>query len=354
MTDELWERVQRFGLTEKEADTYIAILEDGPATIMEIANTADISKRHVYNVAKKLEERRFVIVNDYFTPTTIEMTPPEEVYESLRDEAEALFQEVEQRYDPGMDQTEEVRVLKSRSTVINTIIELIKDADSRIAMSIPANALPMLVDPLREAVERDVAVLLLVFEGESNTTGLPDVKLDGIAHVIRYRNDEAAVLLAVDKTTALVSPRGAITQPHSQVNAILFGQPYLESIVFTSLISAEWLNASQIAVGSPSQLPETYTNFRRAVIDAALHRQDGSELIAEIEARPKDHSETVVDLEGEVVKVRQQLVEPVTDPDPGQSCLQIRTDKGVVNVGGKDAHLEEYRAFSTRLRAKVD
>lgn len=354
MAGDLWKRIQRFGLTEKEADTYTAILEHGPATITEIANSADISKRHVYNVAKKLESRHFVIVNDYFTPTTIEVTPPEEVYDTLRDDAEALYQEIEERYDPGMEKTEEVKVLKSRSTVVNTIIELIKDANTRIAMTVPANALPMLVDPLREAVSRDVAVLLLVFEGESNTAGLPDVDLDGVAHAIRYRNDEAPVLLAIDKTTALVSPRGAITQPHSQVNAILFGQPYLESIVFTSLISAEWSNGDQIAVGSPSELPETYTNFRRAVIDAALHRQDGTELVAEIEARPRDHSETVVDLEGEIVKVRQQLVEPETDPDPGQSCLQVRIDGEIVNVGGKDAHLEEYRAFSTTLREKAD
>jgi len=68
-------RIQQLGLTEKETETYLTILESGPTKVTEIAAEVDVSKRYIYTIAKKLEDRHLVIVNDYFTPTTIEAAP---------------------------------------------------------------------------------------------------------------------------------------------------------------------------------------------------------------------------------------------------------------------------------------
>jgi len=65
MDTEFSEWIQRFGFTDKEVETYDAILEHGPATASEIADETEVSKRHVYNIAGELERREFVVINDF-------------------------------------------------------------------------------------------------------------------------------------------------------------------------------------------------------------------------------------------------------------------------------------------------
>ena len=354
MDDELKRRVRQLGLTEKETDTYLTILEKGPATVTEVAARADVSKRYVYTVAKKLEGRHLVIVNDYFTPTTIEAAPPDEVYERLRERASDLYRHLEAKYQ-GNDQTDGIKVLKSRSTVVSRIEELIRAAEDQIVLSLPAVVVPRLHDALRDAVDRGVLVLLLVFEDRApadsgKSDPLADIAFDGIGHAVRYRDSKLPILLAADGESAFVSARGVITQPNSPVNAISFGQPYMETVVFSSFINSLWVNAEEVCVAPPRELPHTYTNLRRAAIDTTIYRERGTAITAEIEARSKDHLESVVNLVGEVEAVKQRLVNPTTNPRPRQCCLCLRTDNGTVTVGNHDAFFEDYRAYKTTLR----
>jgi len=343
------ERVKRFGLTEKEVETYAAILESGSATATEIAEQTDVSKRHVYNIARKLEDREFVVINDIFNPTTIEPAPPDEVYNRINEEASKIYRDLESQYQQAGNQEEELKVLKSRKTVIEKIEELISSAESRIAISIPADIVRTLRDSLEDAVERDVTVLLVLFEDPIGNRGAPDIQLEGLAHIIRYREIEMPVLAAIDRKFAFVSPRGAITQPNSQVNAIFLGQSYLESVVFSALINSDWINADEIYTARPNGLPHTYTNFRHSVIDAALHEKNGTDLRAEVEVRARGDAGDIIELSGEVVELNQRLVAPTSGADPGQCCMRLRADGETVTVGGKDAHMEDFRAYSTTL-----
>lgn len=349
MSDDLSARMRRLGFTEKEVDTYFAVLRNGPATAAEIAAAADISRRHVYDVTEKLERRGFVIVNDYFNPTTVEAAPPDEVYETIRAEADEMYEQLNSRYRSRGDRSEGTRVLKSRSTVIKHIIGLINDADSLVGLSLPAGLVPIVEDALRAAVDRDVLVLALVFQSRTGSTTVDDVSLEGAAHVVREREVERTILLTIDDGSALVSSRGVITRPDSPATAISFDRPYFQNVVFKSLINTEWVNATERYAASPAPLPTTYTTFRRAAIDAVLHNEAGRSVEARIEARPTDRPEATVHLEGMVTRVDQRLVEPTTDPPPGLCSMYLETDDGEVTVGGSDADIEEYRAFKTTL-----
>jgi sugar-specific transcriptional regulator TrmB len=327
----------------------MAILQKGPATATEIANCSDVSKRHVYNIARKLEDREFVIINDYLSPTTIEPAPPESVYERLQEEARNVYQKLESLHQSSEEQRSDIKVLKSRVTVLKKIQNLISSATERIAMCIPADFVPKLRDPLREAVENGVTVILLLFENPMNEGNSPDIPLEGLAHVIRYRENEVPVLFAVDRESALVSQRGVITQPNSQVNAIFMVKSYLESVVFSSMINSSWIIADQIYTRSPDPLPAQYTNFRQAVINAALHRQEDTDLSVTLEARPSRETAEITELTGEIVDIKQRLVEPIADARPGQCCLHVDVGSETVTVGGKDAHIEDYSTYSTTL-----
>lgn len=345
------ERVRRFGFTSKEVETYEAILEYGPTTVPEIAEQTEVSKRHVYNIAQKLEDREFVIINDFFNPTRIEPAPPDEVYKKINEEANKFYQDLESQYQQAAGQQEGMKVLKSRKTVIEKIEQLIAASEDRIAISLPVDVVRTLRGALEEAVDNGVTVLLVLFEDPIGESMAPDIPLEGLAHVVRYRDMEMPILIAADRKFALVSPRGAITQPSSQVNAIYFGQSYLESVVFNALMNSDWLIADEIYTIRPADLPQTYTNFRHAVVDAALHSKNGARLKAEVEVRLCGDSKKATELTGEIVDLKQRLVAPVGDASPGQCCMLIRTDDGVVTVGGKDAHMENYRAYSTTLTA---
>lgn len=344
-------RIQQLGLTEKETETYLTILESGPTKVTEIAAEVDVSKRYIYTIAKKLEDRHLVIVNDYFTPTTIEAAPPDEVHDYLKRQVTEVYNTIRTKYRSGTV-SNDTKVLKSRSTVINKIEELIDTAEDQLAISLPAVVIPKLSENLRAAVDRGVFVLLLVFEdqNQASTDPLSDVSLEGIGHAVRYRDLKLPILLSVDMESALVSSRGVITQPDSPVNALFLGQSYMETVVFSSFNDSLWVNSDEVFVTSPHDLPHTYTNIRRAAIDATIYREKGREIIGEIEARPTDRPESVINLVGEVTEVRQRHIHPTTDSRPRQCCLCIQTEEGTVTVGNHDAFFEDYRAYKTTLR----
>jgi predicted DNA-binding transcriptional regulator len=75
--------LRRFGLSKKEVDTYLTLLEYGEATASTIANVAGVSKRYVYSVSETLEDRGFVTVADHAVPTTIRALPPKKVGQGL-------------------------------------------------------------------------------------------------------------------------------------------------------------------------------------------------------------------------------------------------------------------------------
>jgi len=73
--------------------------------------------------------------------------------------------------------------------------------------------------------------------------------------------------------SALVSSRGVITRPDSPANALFLGQSYMDTVVFSTFTDTLWVNSEEVYVTSPHDLPHTYTNIRRAAIDATIYRE---------------------------------------------------------------------------------
>lgn len=349
MDEQFGEWMRRFGFTEKEIETYDAVLECGPATAKEIADQTDVSKRHVYNITEELERREFVVINDFVNPTRIEPAEPDRIYRTLREEAERMYQTLELRYQRQDGRREGVNVLKSRNAVVRRIRTMISSAENRVAISLPSEIVTTLEDDLRNAMDDGVTILLLLFGGHHGNEAVPDVSLTGVGDVVRYRDNEAPVLVAQDRKTGLVSRRGAMTQPQSQVNAIFFGKSYLERVVFSVLMNTDWILADEVHTRPPDELPHTYTHIRQAVINAALHERAGHSLRAEVEVRGDSDSERTEPLSGDVVGLKQRLVEPTTDPKPGQCSLDVWDGNERRRIGGIHAHMEDYRAYSITL-----
>ena len=124
--------LRRFGLSEKEVDTYLTLLEHGEATASTIADVAGVSKRYVYSVSETLEDRGFVEVTDHVVPTTIRALPPDRVVDKLVRDAEAMKPALEARHTRTEPSADHFEAVKSRITVLKRIRSFIRDADEEL------------------------------------------------------------------------------------------------------------------------------------------------------------------------------------------------------------------------------
>ncbi|MFC7082485.1 TrmB family transcriptional regulator [Halorussus caseinilyticus] len=337
--------LREFGLSDKEIDTYLTILDHGEAKASVIADDAGVSKRYVYSVSEDLEERGFVSVNDHAVPTTIRAVPPEQVVDSLTQNVERMGPALESRYSRATPESDEFEVIKARVTVLKRITALIREADEEVALSLPHDHLSEVADELRDAVERGVLVLLVV----TGASPGDDLALDGLATVARAWEEPTPTMITADRTHSLVAPPQMIARSNSGERAIAFTQPQLAPVIVGSFFGNYWPMAEEVYVADPHDLPETYADFRQAVLQATLHLRAGTDLVATVRGRRLNTEDGPDQLEGRVVAVRQGLVEPANNSFPVEAALVVETGAGRYSVGGDGAFVEDYEAEEVLL-----
>ncbi len=354
----LTDHLRRFGLSEKEVDTYLTLLERGEAKASTIADAANVSKRYVYSVSESLADRGLVEVHDHAVPTTIRANPPGEVVDRLRTDVEAIRPGLEERFSRVESEAEQFEVVKSRATVFKRARSLIADAESEIVLSVPAARLPELQDHLSDAVDRGTFVLLVVsdIDGTQDPDGpvgdVPDASaLDGTASVVRTWSEAMPTLLTVDSSAGIVAPPDLIRGGSSDRQAIVFAQEQLAPVIVGSFLGNYWPVAAETLTAPPAALPAAYENFRKAVFQATVHLRSGTTVVATVAGRWTD-DETDAELSGRVVDVKQGTVEPTNNDFPVQHSLDIETDRGTISVGGQGAFIEDVEADLVRLDAE--
>lgn len=345
----LVEALRRFGLSDKETDTYLTILEHGEAKASTIADDAGVSKRYVYSISEKLEDRGFVSVNDHAVPTTIRANPPEEVIDALSKNLESMRPELESRYSRTAPQSEEFEIIKSRVTVLKRLRNVIDDATEELILTIPRDILVDVREELRDAVERDVLVLLVVTGIDSD-----EMAFDGIASVARAWRNPMPTIVVADRVSGLLAPAEMRSGANAGEQAIAFTQEYLAPVMAGSFFGNYWLTAEEVFVAEPDEELGTFTDFRHAVLEATLHLREGTELRARIRGRSVGSDDESTELDGRVVGVRQGLVTPVNNSFPVEHALVIETRSGTYTVGGERAFVEDFEAREVVLELPKD
>ncbi|WP_123619445.1 TrmB family transcriptional regulator sugar-binding domain-containing protein [Halorubrum sp. CSM-61] len=344
--------LRRFGLSDKEVDTYLSLLAHGEAKASTVADAAGVSKRYVYSVSESLAERGFVEVNDHVVPTTIRANPPDEVINRLRSDVDAIRPGLEERFSRVERQTEQFEVIKSRVTVIKRIRSLLADADDEAALSITADHLAEIRDSLVEAVDRGVLVLLIV----SDAGGAEDIEggLEGVASVVRTWGEAMPTLLTVDSAAGVVAPPELLRRSDTDRQAIRFSQEQLAPVIVGSFLGNYWPAANEVATAPPAPLPVEYANFRHTVLQATLRLRAGETPRVTVGGRWTDADEPV-EVSGRVVDSKQGMVEPTTNEFPVEHSLVVETDDGeTVTVGGQGAFVEDVEADLVRIEAEED
>lgn len=347
----LAKQLQRFGLSDTEVQTYLAVLECGEAKASTIADATGVSKRYVYSVCEELEEQGFVEVNDHVVPTKIRAKPPEEVIELLSNRLDEIQPALERRYSEAATKEQRFDVIKSRVTVLKRINEYISQAERRVGLAIPYSYLSRVAEELQNAVDRGVLVLLLVTEADPDPEELRGYDRP-VASVVRSWDASVPVILGVDRDLGIISSSEMMTTANSDEQAISLVQERIVPTLYGSFLANFWMSAKQLQVVDPAPLPHTYQSFEQAVFEATLHLRAGTEITAYVEALANTpESESTEKVTGRVVDTRQGIVDPISNQFPIEHTLVLETDDGEVTVGGSGAFLEEYRARTVTLEA---
>ena len=339
---ELRDELATFGLSDNEIDTYLALLSRGEATTSAVAEDTDVTQRAVYNIAERLQDRGLVHVNDHASPTAIRPLHPTEAIGNLTERLESITPALADRFNETEPETPEIQIVKSRDTAIKYLRQALSEASHEALVAIPEHVFPAVEAELRDAVDRDLVVFLLV--GEVEEVDVDASRFTGVADAVRYWDESLPFIYAVDDQSAMVGDSAIASGTHSDGEVVTVSKSQLTAAVLGMYFSAHWPAATELVVTEPDPLPKTYDWFRHATLQAILHHKAGVDLWADIETRGG------TSLSGPLTQINQAFVEPTTNDFTLENSFHVETDDGVVTVGGLGAFLEDYECDTVTLR----
>jgi sugar-specific transcriptional regulator TrmB len=334
MTDDLRDTLDhvgdRFNLGEYEIDAYLAVLEHGELTASDIADRTDIPQPRVYDTVRSLSDRGLVELRES-RPMKIVAVDPDDAFGDLQSSFAEMVDELEARYTAPTRETEAVSLVKSRSTILRYLEEIIAGAEYELAVSLTPGLLRRFRDDLAAKVADGVSVELLVTPA-SKAPDPEEFDYLEVATIARARRGITTPILAVaDGEYSVYATQDALRDDRERYG-VIFNRSALGFLVSGFFGTVLWTTAETLATdGATRPFPRRYASIRRAVKDV---REFGDEeFYATVEGR---------DIEtGEAVTVRGRVVDLAFEDTEEVASLVVETTSGRVEIGGRVAALED-------------
>ena len=336
MTDELrttMERVgERFNLGEYEIDAYLAVLEHGELTASEIAAETDIPQPRVYDTVRSLSDRGLVELRES-RPMKIVAVDPGEAFGDIRSSLAEMVDELEARYTAPARDTEAVSLVKSRSTILRYLEEVIESADYELALSLTPDLLRRFRETLEEQVAAGVSVELLVTPA-ARAPAPEEFDYDAVATETRARRGITTPVIAVaDGEYSIYATQDALRDDRDRYG-VIFNRSALGFLVSGFYGTVLWTTAETLSAdGEGRPFPRTYASIRRAVKD--IHELGGT---FEAEVRGRDVAT------GNEVELQGRVLGHEFDTSEQVASLTVEGAEDGVSVGGLVAALEDVEA----------
>jgi len=320
----------RFNLGEYEIDAYLAVLEHGELTASDIADRTDIPQPRVYDTVRSLADRGLVELRES-RPMKIVAVDPDDAFGDLRTSFAEMVDELEARYTAPTRETEAVSLVKSRSTILRYLEEVITGAEYELAVSLTPGLLRRFREELTAKVQQGVSVELLV----TPASKAPDPEAFDyreVATIARARRGITTPILAVgDGEYSVYATQDALRDDRERYG-VIFNRSALGFLVSGFFGTVLWTTAETLATnGADRPFPRRYASIRRAVKD--LREFDGDEFYATVEGR---------DIEtGDSVTVRGRVIDVAFEDTEEVASLIVETETGRVEIGGRVAALED-------------
>lgn len=334
MTDDLRDTLDhvgdRFNLGEYEIDAYLAVLERGELTASDIADRTDIPQPRVYDTVRSLSDRGLVELRES-RPMKIVAVDPDDAFGDLRSSFAEMVDELEARYTAPTRETEAVSLVKSRSTILRYLEEVIGGAEYELAVSLTPGLLRRFRDDLATKIAEGVSVELLVTPA-SKAPNPDEFDYLEVSTIARARRGITTPILAVaDGEYSVYATQDALRDDRERYG-VIFNRSALGFLVSGFFGTVLWTTAETLATnGADRPFPRRYASIRRAVKDVREFGED--EFYAAVEGR---------DIEtGEAVTVRGRVVDLAFEESEKVASLVVETASGRVEIGGRVAALED-------------
>jgi len=328
------ERVgRRFDFGEYEAEAYLVILEHGRLTAAEIADYTDIPQPRVYDTVRSLADNGLVELRES-RPMQVLAVDPEEAFKGVRESLDELVEELSATYTQPARDSEAVSLIKSRSTILRYLGDVIESAEYELVISLTPALVDRFEDVLRERREAGVTIDLLVSPAE-DVPPAEEYDYTRIATATRARRGVTTPVVAVsDGTYSVYATQEALRDDRDRYG-VIFNRSELGFLVSGFLNTVVWTSARQLATADRERFPRRYATIRRCVGDLRDGEEDAT-FYASVRGRDV------------VTGARRRVSGRVVDVSVGRNretaALTLEADGELIDVGGQVAALEDVEA----------
>ena len=336
MTDDLRTTLEevgeRFNLGEYEIEAYLAVLDHGELTASAIADRTEIPQPRVYDTVRSLSDRGLVELRES-RPMKIVAVAPEDALGGVKQSFDDLVSELEARYTAPARETEAVSLVKSRSTILRYVEEIIDGASYELVLSLTPDLLRRFREDLADAIDDGVSIDLLVTPA-SRAPDPAEFDYGEVATIARARRGITTPVLAVaDGNYSIYATQDALRDDRERYG-VIFNRSALGFLVSGFFGTVLWSTAETLAAdGKRRPFPRRYASIRRAVKDV---REIEGPFYASITGRNVETGDPVL-VEGQIETTTFEETEEV-------ASLRLETDDGILEVGGLVASLEDIEA----------
>ena len=180
--DSTREAMHEMGLNAYEVDAYLALLESGQLTAMEISREAKVPYSKIYDVLNSLKEKGWIRSNET-RPFKYHPLPPLEAAAFTKHRLEDKYQAWEQTIADALQPLYEKRspierpdilILHGQQAILTKLDEITKKANKEIMIAAPIFAKPIIAsaDLLLSGLKKNVAVKLMTAGKSEEWTSL--------------------------------------------------------------------------------------------------------------------------------------------------------------------------------------
>lgn len=330
------------GLTQYEADAYVALVELGAASAVDVAEAAGVPRARIYDVLRSLATQGYVetFEDDGLHARATELDAVRERLEERAATLEESADELEDRWNEPAVERRQISVVKHPETLRERVGDAIDDADGELEAAVTPDQFARFRGHFESARSRGVVCkLTLCTDGEPDR--LPE-EFDGAATEVRHRTVPTPSLVIVDHGTVVFMP-DTTTQPTAG-HGFLFEDRSLAHIADWFFRTALWLPWERLHDERAEGPPLSFTDVRTCVREIEPYLEDGGDVEVRIETR----SGTRVTGEVEAIDVGDAGVRDAVGDRLGLELaptrLVVDDGDGLVRVGGWNATAGEYAA----------
>jgi sugar-specific transcriptional regulator TrmB len=328
---------ERMDFGEYEIEAYLAVLDHGELTASEVAEVTDIPQPRVYDTVRTLADRGLVELRES-RPMRVVALDPEEAFPPVRQSLDELVADLEERFTRPARQREAVSLVKSRSTILRHLGDVIENAEYELVLSLTPGLMERFEDPLADALDRGVATELLLAPA-ADAAAPDEYDYTRVATEVRARRGITTPVIAVaDGNASVYATQDALTGSDDRYG-VIFNRSALGFLVSGFFNTVLWTTAETLLPDGAASFPRRYASIRRCLKD--IGDAPGS-YVVHIEGRDVET--------GEARTVEGRVTDTALDATAEVATMTVETGEGPVTVGGRVAAFEDVEAHEIHVR----